>query len=325
MGFQHRTLHAALVSSSEESKLRHAARITSDQIGAIATWLDYKKVLAETTKVVGQMSKPKRLSSEEVEQVRLWLTNAWSTEYLLSHIAKDLGADAVEFSVHWACPQAYYAVFAFRMAWGTAAGYHDRTHQTVTRHFGQDALEGRVPESLAPCLTGLDADCSYHYIENVEFTTDRRLNRSKVDSVVGYIGSALRSTRRESLEKWKADNIGKLKTKKGKKRKSLSRAHKLEGASKIGPTSIMSYLYRKRIKANYDDVDVFHNDIINAPLLIRDLQGIVRSFSLAHEAMIARKVGMSTFREIVNQAPRALSEFKNRQLADLELILEVQI
>ena len=158
MGFQHRNLPAAPVSCIEESKLLHAARITSDQVGAIATWLDYNKVLAETREFVGRMSKPKKLGSEELKQVRLWLTNAWSTEYLLSKIAKELGPDAVAFSVHWAFPQAYYAIYAFRMAWGTATGYHDRTHQTVTRHFGQDAWERRVPESLAPCLTGIGTE-----------------------------------------------------------------------------------------------------------------------------------------------------------------------
>lgn len=323
MSFQGRTLPNAPASSSEELDLLHAARITSDQVGAMATWLDYNKVLAETREFVGRISKPKKLSPEEFMQARLWLTNAWSTEYLLSNIAKDLGADALAFSVHWAFPQAYYAVYAFRMAWSTAAGNLDRAHSTVIRRFGLDAVNGHVPESLAPCLTGIDSGYSYHLMDNVCFTQDRRLNRSDLDSVKGYIGSALRTTRNGSFEKWKADNVGRFKTKKGVTRKSLSREHKLEGDSKIGPTSIMSYLYRKRIKANYDDVDVFHNDMINAPLLVHDLQMIVRSFSLVHEAMIARKVGGNTFSDLVNKAPRKLREFKNGQLADLKLILDV--
>ncbi|MEN9281536.1 MAG: hypothetical protein RL594_471 [Bacteroidota bacterium] len=323
MGFQDRIQPRTQAASSEEIDLLHAARVTSDQVGAIATWLDYNKVLAETREFVGRMSKPKKLSPEELKQVRLWLTNAWSTEYLLSNIAKDLGADAVAFSVHWAFPQTYYAVFALRMAWSTAAGHYDRAHPTVIRRFGLDSIEGRLPESLAPCLTGIDADYHYHYINNVEFTTDRRLNRSDVDSVKGYISSALRTTRSGSFEKWKADNISRFMTKKGAKRKSLSREQKLEGDSKIGPTSVISYLYRKRIKANYDDVDVFHNDMINAPLLNHDLQMIVRSFSVVHEAMIARKVGKIAFSELVNQAPPVLREFKNRQLTDLKLILDV--
>lgn len=298
MGFQDRIQPTTQAASSEEIDLLHAARITSDQVGAIATWLDYNKVLAETREFVGRMSKPKKLSPEELKQVRLWLINAWSTESLLSKIETSFSTDACAFAVHWAFPQAYYAVFALRQAWTKVLRYGDDKHQTVIRRFGDDAVNGRLPLSLSPCVSGIDGAFVHHAIEGVDFNTDRRLIRTDVHSIAGYVGSALRSTRRSGLKIWRNDHSKEFRTKTGQRKKKLTSDDWLFCDNRLGPTSIVSYLYRKRTKANYDDIDAFHNDAINATVLIRDINSILRSMFVVHEVMICNAVGKSAYYSI---------------------------
>lgn len=294
----------------------HSARITCDQLGALALWLEYGKVLSDT-KVFCQSKKPQPMKQTDLALVRRWLTNAWSTEYFLTNISADLGDEAIAYAVHWAYPQAYYAVFALRMALATAVGNNEDTHQKVIRRFGDDARNGRLPDSLSICVTGIKKDWKHYKIPEVPFDTDTRLRRFDKNSVIGYVGSLLRGTREYDLSRLRQERKKEFKTKQGRLRKSLSKDNWHQIADKLGPTNIMSFLYRKRIKANYDDVDAFHNDVVEAPQLLADIKSVVRAFAIVHETLICQRIGRDSYEELLSRVPSRISAFSNARSSDV--------
>lgn len=293
---------------NDDADIVHSARIIADQIGAIATWLDFGKVKLETKAYFGSI-KRKPAGDVDFAVARKWLTNAWSTEYFLSNITDDLGADVAAYAVHWAFPQAYYAVYAQRMAHSVIQGHKEDAHQKVIKRFGYDAKANRLPTSLSICVTGVRNDLEHYGISVIpNFNTDTRLRRRDPNSVIGYVGSALRGTRQFDLNRVRKERSKDFLTAKGQPSKKLGKEQWREIETAIGPTSILSYLYRKRLKANYDNVDALHSDVIDAPVLLRDVRSIVRSFALVHESLIVCKLGRKSFEKMTHRVPKQVFE-----------------
>lgn len=285
-------------------------------MGALACWLEYNKVVRETRDFC-QQQKQRPLRPPEMARVRKWLTNAWSTEYFLSSTTELLDDDAKTYSVHWAFPQAYYSVYALRMAYTTILGYGDDKHQTVIRRFGDDANNCRLPLSLAISVTGIDGQFEHNGFPAGKFNSNTGLIRTNVDSVTGYVGSALRGTRRGDLDRLRQDMKREFKTSKGTYRKNLRRDDWLRVADCLGPTSIMSYMYRKRLKANYDDVNMFYHQVVDAPLLLQDISNIVKAVAFVHEALILVHVGLKMYKVLLHDAPYQIRSHCESSLSDV--------
>lgn len=304
-------------SDTEDADIVHSARITSDQIGAIATWLDSARLIEETRKFI-ESQKRKPVIKTDVDVIRKWLTNAWSTEFFLASITDDFGPDVKAYAVHWAFPQAYYAVYGQRMAYSIVHGYQEDSHQKVIRRFGNDALELRLPASLAICVTGTKNNYEHHNIAVIDdFTTDRRLRRVDHAMVAGYVGSALRGTRGFDLDRLRRERAKEFVTSKGKPTQKLNREQWQSIAKNLGPTSLMSFLYRKRLKANYDNVDALHSDVIDANNLLSDIRCIVNAFALVHESLILFRMGRRAFEEMIERAPKQVVGMFNARKSDV--------
>jgi hypothetical protein len=75
-------------------------------------------------------------------------------------------------------------------------------------------------------------------------------------------------------------------------------------SDRIGFTNLLSLLYRKRIKANYQDIETLVSPDIDAEEIYGHLKIIVGACNLVHEAFICKALGKDKYRELVEAFSR---------------------
>src|SRR5690606_1551068 len=70
-------------------------------------------------------------------------------------------------------------------------------------------------------------------------------------------------------------------------------------SGKLGYTSLMSLLYRKRIKANYRDIDTIAFAGIDALTVHSSLIHVVTATNFVHEAFVAAALGKDRYAALV--------------------------
>ncbi len=128
----------------------------------------------------------------------------------------------------------------------------------------------------------------------------------------------LKATREKDLRERKRSMT--FKAKSGKRKKNLTEMEWTKVSDSLGRTSVLSLLYRKRIKSNYQEIDTFLNPNINATTLFRDLVHVVSCLNLTHELTIAHAIGMSTYRRLQSRLP-SIPNFLEQRTAALEEML----
>jgi hypothetical protein len=63
----------------------------------------------------------------------------------------------------------------------------------------------------------------------------------------------------------------------------------------------MDLLYRKRIKANYQDIDTFSSIHFKGHEVLSNLGIIVNRLNLINEAYIAKAIGIGKYQEMLNR------------------------
>lgn len=287
------------VPTKEEDSAMFAARMTNVQFAALATRLEPARVISSTQELARART-CRAAKGWDRRAVGQWLRNGWSTEQLLELNRSSLEEDSLRHSLHWAFPQAYYSAFALTLAYFKATGQTEESHAAVIRKFGQEVTAGRYPEALSftaagvkpITLTGLSSTALPHSIT---------FARDAPDTVDGQLAQFLRATRSIDLKARKAAMS--LKTKAGAKRKAFRDQDWREVADKVGPTSLLSLLYRKRIKANYRDIDTFLHADLEPISLYQDLLRVVGAVNFVHEVLIARAVGSAVLVEELQKLP----------------------
>ena len=67
----------------------------------------------------------------------------------------------------------------------------------------------------------------------------------------------LRTTRQRQFEKKLKESGKQFRTKRGKPRKRFSPIHKAQVLGGLRPTTVFDFLYRLRVRSNYEDADAF--------------------------------------------------------------------
>lgn len=244
-------------------------------------------------------------------EVAQWLKNSWNTERVLFQNQDIVNNTKQAFCMQWAFPQAYYTVFGNIIAMFKAIGYTETSHAAVLKKYATIMRENKLPESVGICCSGIDKYFEYHNIvppENIEGHMD--LDLENVNTIDHHICQFLRATRRNRLKE-KAPKMN-FKTKSGKKRKNLNREHWEQISNSIGPTSILDFLYRKRIKGNYQDIETYNCPYFDGQSVLSDLISIVDRLNLTNEAYLSKAIGFETYKNI---AANHLDKVQNDQLA----------
>lgn len=288
--------------------------MTQIQFAALAARLSPGRVLEDVSNLP-HFGKLRRGAQCDPRTVRQWLLNGWSTENLLRINIEHLEGDALAHSLHWAFPQAYYSVYALTMAYFHTVGYSELKHTAVIRKFGAESVVGRYPPTVSFAVVG-GKTRSFHNIEPVSLPNTLQFDPNSQGDCDGRICQFLNATRELDLSAKKVDL--RFKTARGTTKKKL-KPHEWDKVSdQLGPTSLLSLLYRKRLKANYREIDTYLSSAIDAPRLYRDVLQAVQTTNFVHELFVARALGKGALREVLPTGAEARFPFLPARLKACE-------
>lgn len=289
-----------------------AARVTTFQFMALKARLSREVVVAQTGTLPHRLT-CKKASNYNSNEVQRWLVNGWNTEYLLYLNSTALDGDGLHHALHWAFPQAYYAVFAVTLAYYRAVGYTETSHKAVIKKLGRCVTAGHYPNAIAFAMDGGKPRTQLHLSE-CALPTPLHFDRGDAAVVDTWIRRFLNATREADLKA--CLKAAKLKTKDLKPKKAFSKEDWANASNALGPTTLLSLLYRKRIKANYSDIDTFLHHDLDASSVFGSLSACVAAMNFVHETFIYRAIGATDFEALVNRLqPKAQTRVRRRLAA----------
>ncbi len=247
----------------------------------------------------------------DISLVGKYLHNAWNSERILN-LPKELGMDSffIKFANHWSPVLGYYATFLCFQALLIAIGEnsvleHKNFLSKISSLIKKEKLPFIYPWNLLcwGCTYYKEEKFNYEVDLNKVINLDPRANPKSVEDLI-FIGKILRTTRKKEEDyqekKWKKE--GKYKNLDGSPKKKFAREQKKQVSNNVTATSIFNFLYRLRIRSNYEDADIFFigersnidiNDYFNSIILITDYT----MFFI--ESMLKQVIGREKFSSLV--------------------------
>jgi uncharacterized protein (UPF0332 family) len=287
------------IDRKNNEELWYKAEMTHRQFASLSQKLnncDIENEIINLTFFKNKIVKSKKINLEEVEK---WLKNSWNTENVMNQNKSIIDNTGQSFAMQWAFPQAYYSVFGSILAHFKALGYPQENHTSVIKHFAKLIEEEKFPESISFYCTGPKNNYSFENINKPNDLTSIEFDSNDINTIDNHICQFLKATREIKLIE-KAPDL-KFKNKKGQKRKKLSPLMWQEVSDSIGHTTIIDLLYRKRIKANYQDIDTFSSIHFKGIEILSNLGIIVNRINLINEVYIAKAIGIGQYQEMLNR------------------------
>ncbi len=264
------------------------------------------------------------LSPSTEDIVRTCLRRSWGAETILC-VTADLSPDPelTRLALAWGSVQTYYACYAAVQANLVAEGNPISEHHNVTQKQAADYWAIRSsslsPWSFAAVEPSHRRACSTGFLNGPGRPLDLSVH-AWADPVPGtewdLSGKALRSTRdirvseafrrvreqkkRDKTKAWREEEARRL-TAGRKPRKTpsialpqLSAGEKTAAQETVRPFTLLDYLFRLRIKANYLDDDMFSQGPESdsaAESFASGMQDIVTTTLLVHELRLGKLVG----------------------------------
>lgn len=249
--------------------------------------------------------------------LRRTLRNAWGTEILLATRVDD---ELLGIANNWNVVQAYYACYQAVQALTAARGQSALTsHEKLQNAFSATWIVRSV--QLAPWSFGYRLG----HVENPPHHANFRMLRSTWEacdheSCWSIARTALKTTREDSLARefhkaraakkdvrrrvWRDERDAKAALGKSLKRKeptatpNLSAAEKGQIDKRLRVTSLIDYLYRLRMRSNYEDPTMFTDgpdDSLESYTTHRHLSTITAATLMLHELQIKELIGEGPF------------------------------
>lgn len=283
----------------EKKELWFRAEMTHRQFSALAKKLygaDIENEILNLPYFKNQLSVARDLKIADVE---MWLINSWNTENVLFHNKYILENSGQSFCMQWAFPQAYYSTYCSILAYFKSVGFTPMSHNAVLKEFGNLISQGKYPSSISLYTSESKKSVVYNNITKPVLQTTIELDLNIPESVDNQICQFLKSTR-EIMSDNKAPKM-KFKAKSGQTRKKLTPQMWDKVSEAIGYTTIMDFLYRKRIKANYLDIETFSAAEFKGTLVLENLCKVVDRLNLTNETFIAKVIGIEEYDRILEK------------------------
>jgi len=285
------------------------AKMMTRQFRALKDYISSKNIEDDLKRAV-QQNRFRRCTTYNRNETEKWLTNGWNTENILIMSNFLFDDPTNSFAIQWAFPQAYYSCYCISLGFFKTAGFTEERHSTVIKKIGCLIKEGKYPDFLSFYANG-----GMYQMSQCGVT--RSSGGSTVEYIPGdecsmqtQISQFLNATRQKDLKTRKEDV--KRYTLRGKRKKSCNREDWEIVSDRLGPTNILSLLYRKRIKFNYDSIaSVFSRDL-DANAIYDSLRFLVSKINLVHEAYIYKILGSTEYNTIIRLNDRP--EFVNGRL-----------
>lgn len=288
-----------LVDAQENQELWFRAEMTHRQFASLSHKLvnaDIENEIINLDFFVNRLEKAKNLNFDEVEK---WLKNSWNTENVLIQNKSIIENTGQSFAMQWAFPQAYYSTFGSLLAHFKALGYTQESHTAVLKNFSYLVEQNKFPESISFYCTGGKKNYGYVNIVKPNDVPSMDFDTSNIKTIDNHICQFLKATREIKLDD-KAPDL-KFKNGKGQRRKKLSPAMWQQVSNALGHTTIMDLLYRKRIKANYQDIDTFSSTQFKGLEVLLNLSAVVSRLNLINETYIAKAIGINNYEAMLNR------------------------
>lgn len=262
------------------------------------------------------------------------LQRAWSTELILSatvSLAED--SEIVRLTNSWGAVQAYYCVYGATQAVVTARGQHRPTnHEPTHKLFNEIWVASAVdlaPWSFAaadPSAKGASFDgfigCGDRPIDGGVHPWSSWSGDQKWDVAARALTSTRSKKVDEAFRKQRATKLSTAKSDRNKEdqqriaagkkpsrtavpsRTNLTKAESNAVRRRVRPFTVSDYLYRLRIKANYEDVSTFTDGPANdehARELAAHLVHFTSANLLVHEVLVADRIGKKALLRCMDQ------------------------
>lgn len=159
----------------------------------------------------------------------------------------------------WLPVQAYYATHGIGIATVLSLGYTaPKTHESFKAAFPAFILK-YLPDPFSAQCKGGPSSGDFNFV-NLSVTPKQVKQQSNLSNpqyadINCILGKCLSTTRErlleESFKKARRDSV-----RRGKRRRNLSTKEKLHKAEKLHPITIIDFLYRMRIRSNYEEPDI---------------------------------------------------------------------
>lgn len=314
-----------LTEAEEKAKkeLWFRTEMTHRQFAALAKKLcdaDIENEILNLEYFKNQISVAQNLNIEDVE---MWLMNSWNTENVLFHNKHIIESSGQSFCMQWAFPQAYYTTFCSILAYFKSVGFTQMSHNAVLKEFGNLIAQSKYPESISIYASASKKNVIYNNIVKPNLDTTIELNLDVPETVDNQICQLLKSTR-EIMSNNKAPKL-KFRAKSGQLRKNLTPQMWDKVSDSIGHTTIMDFLYRKRIKANYLDIETFNAAEFKGDLVLENLSMVVNRLNLINETYIAKAIGLEEYERLLGKHLESVNnEIVHKRLDTIRSIINAQ-
>lgn len=282
---------------SKPDEMQYRAEMTKNQFAALAYKLNTSDIENEilNNKYFQSLRRCKNVTDDEIKR---WLNNSWHTEQILNSSSILFSDNSQSYAIQWSFPQAYYAIFLSVLGLYKTIGNTEHSHAAVLKKFGLMLSENKFPESLSFYTSGTSKNLIYHNIIKPKGLEPIKFTINEPDTIDNQICQFLSSTRRDDLSERKPKY---LKDVFKNKKQNLNEKDWENLANSMGFTTVLDFLYRKRIKANYENIDTFVSEYFKGPVVHEYLCNIVNRVNLITECYIAKAISFDIYSKIVGE------------------------
>lgn len=295
-----------LVEAEERDRRSKPAKVVLRHFSALRFQIEDHADALDLNKILYfQQQRAKSVKCDK-DELRKILFNAWSTEYALRFTGSQENDEFLGFAMHWAIPQAYYSAYLTLQAFQRTVGAIHSSHKGAIKGFIEGVKTNKYPECIS-----FYCDGEYNSLNIVGLPS--RGNKeplAKVNSVEdahSQIAMLIKSTRQsigKASRKEKQESSKPILTKSGKVCQQFTDFHWAQVLKPTEATTLFHFLYRMRLKANYQDIQSFIEAEINFVEFHNCLQAVVGYLNFVHESYVAKCLGKEVFDELVSSFPR---------------------
>lgn len=285
------------IGSQKSSKTWFQAEMNRRQFKALRIKIESGDIPNEilNNQNFGRIQKPKNLNLAEIKRL---LFISWTTEKVLNLNEEIFNYQQNSFALQWTFPQVYYAYFNSILAYFFSKGETETSHRSVQKRFGLIVSANKLPNSISFYCGGTNTSLILNNINDPKLNLSTiAFDSSNHDHIDKHICQLLRATRKEDLE-FKKNDFQFLNSN-GKPKANLNTKDKETVSKGLGYTTILSFLYRKRIKSNYRNADLFVYEKLNAKEIFDDIKYILNKLNLVNETYVMKSIGIKDYKQIL--------------------------
>lgn len=322
--------------TEEEIEFDPSVLTENNQYKALYLYLKDRQSIINEVKTLRKYTRLTPAVNFNLEYIAKMLHNSWNTESL---IKQNLGmfSDDLKIPLQWILPQTYYSICLNLCAlYSVLPSYNslgeNPTHAKIIKIFSELIEHDFLPKKISFYCNGIRKNLNLVDICNPQisdFVSSSSFLDTDIDTVNRQICSLLSRTRKIEIESRKDnaiseennirkrtnEEIKKIKTQKIKTQeeqlylnqnkikkpiKILLEDIENKISDNIKKTTILNYLYRKRIKSNYSAIDNYLHEKIDASNIINSCINMLEIINTISEIYIYKLIGKDNFKSLMN-------------------------